>query len=59
MKTKKSQNPGGQNSELTAAERAELIRQRAYEIWETRGCPHGCDEEHWLQAEQEIRKLCG
>ena len=30
------------------------IEQRAYEIWESEGCPHGCDVDHWLRAEAEI-----
>ncbi len=31
-----------------------LIAQRAYEIWENQGQPHGCDLIHWHEAEQEI-----
>ena len=31
------------------------IAARAYEIWRARGCPHGHDTEHWLQAERELR----
>ena len=30
------------------------IAQRAYEIWEEAGRPHGLDREHWLQASAEI-----
>ncbi|QWW72108.1 DUF2934 domain-containing protein [Rhizobium sp. WYJ-E13] len=30
------------------------LRQRAYEIWEQEGRPHGEDMKHWLQAFQEI-----
>lgn len=30
------------------------IAERAYEIWESQGRPHGCDRLHWRQAEQEI-----
>ena len=30
------------------------IRERAYEIWNTRGCPEGRADEHWLTAEREI-----
>lgn len=30
------------------------IRQRAYEIWEQEGRPHGEDMKHWLQAFEEI-----
>jgi hypothetical protein len=32
----------------------ELIRVRAYHIYENRGCEHGHDLEDWLQAEAEI-----
>jgi hypothetical protein len=30
------------------------IEVRAYFIWETKGKPHGCDLDHWLQAEAEL-----
>ena len=30
------------------------IRQRAYEIWENEGRPHGLDQSHWFRAEAEI-----
>lgn len=33
----------------------QLIAERAYHLWETQGCPVGCDLIHWHQAEQEIR----
>ena len=32
----------------------EIIRKRAYELFETRGCQHGHDMEDWLEAEAEI-----
>lgn len=35
-------------------ERSELIRARAYELWELRGRPDGRQWEHWLEAEREI-----
>jgi hypothetical protein len=31
-----------------------LIAERAYELWENRGRPRGCDLIHWQEAEQEI-----
>ena len=31
-----------------------LIAERAYELWENQGRPHGCDLIHWREAEQEI-----
>jgi len=30
------------------------VARRAYEIWQSEGCPDGCDQRHWLQAEQEL-----
>ncbi len=33
----------------------EQIARRAYEIFEERGRPEGCELEHWLEAE---RQLC-
>ena len=32
------------------------IRERAYELYESRGREHGHDEQDWLRAEQEILK---
>jgi Protein of unknown function (DUF2934) len=36
------------------ADREELIRLRAYELYEARGCGDGYDVEDWLEAEAEI-----
>jgi hypothetical protein len=33
----------------------EQIARRAYEIFEQRGRPEGCDLEHWLEAERQLR----
>jgi hypothetical protein len=30
------------------------IERRAWEIWQSEGCPNGRELEHWLRAEQEI-----
>lgn len=27
------------------------IRQRAYSLWEAEGCPDGCADRHWQEAE--------
>lgn len=35
-------------------DREQLIRDRAYSIWEEQGRPHGEDMRHWLQAWQEL-----
>ena len=32
----------------------EAIRDRAYQIWEREGRPHGRDRDHWLQAAWEL-----
>ena len=32
----------------------DLVAQRAYELFEKRGCEHGHDNEDWFQAESEI-----
>ncbi|HUC69055.1 MAG TPA: DUF2934 domain-containing protein [Stellaceae bacterium] len=34
--------------------REERIRERAYQIWEREGKPHGRDAEHWQQAVSEV-----
>lgn len=38
---------------MTASE--ERIRQRAHEIYEAGGGVAGCELEHWLQAERELK----
>lgn len=35
-------------------DREELIRQRAYAIWESEGRPEGADQRHWEQASREL-----
>ena len=37
----------------------DLIRERAYELYESRGRETGQDEQDWLRAEQEILKADG
>jgi Protein of unknown function (DUF2934) len=31
------------------------VAKRAYEKWMQTGCKHGCDKQHWHEAEQEIK----
>lgn len=38
-----------------AAPPPDAIALRAYEIWRESGCPDGKHDEHWLQAERELR----
>ena len=37
-----------------APDREDRIKQRAYEIWEMEGRPHGRDKEHWERAVREM-----
>ena len=37
-------------------ERVEMIRQRAYEIWQAEGQPDGRALEHWCRAEAEVAR---
>lgn len=32
----------------------QAISERARDIWNSRGCPPGCDDEIWFQAEREL-----
>ena len=32
----------------------ELVRERAYLMWEDEGRPEGCAERHWIAAEQAV-----
>jgi hypothetical protein len=34
----------------------ESISQRAYALWEAAGKPEGKENEHWLQAEEEVKR---
>jgi len=33
----------------------EKVAMRAYEKWLKNGCQHGCDQQHWLEAEAELK----
>lgn len=39
---------------MEPADNNEALRQRAYEIWEAEGRPHGREREHWAQALREL-----
>jgi hypothetical protein len=45
-----------QQARALAKPNEDLIRKRAWEIWEENGRPAGRDEEFWLQAEREFRE---
>jgi hypothetical protein len=36
--------------------RTQDIRERAYELYESRGCQPGKEEQDWFRAEQELHK---
>lgn len=59
MKNKAAKKPAVASDSTTEKKHLALdqINRRAYEIWESHGCPHGYDHSHWLQAEQEARNL--
>lgn len=31
------------------------VAKRAFEKWMKGGCKHGCDKQHWFEAEAELR----
>jgi len=35
------------------------IERLAFLIWQERGCPAGCAEENWFEAERRFRYSCG
>lgn len=44
----------GWKDTVMAEEHAQIIRERAYQIWEQEGRPDGQSLVHWLKAEAEI-----
>jgi hypothetical protein len=42
------------NPPISEAAIRHLIAERAYQLWESHGRPHGYEQIHWHQAEQEI-----
>ena len=58
QRTAKSRTAAGNAAPPVAAAArpaAAAIAARAYELWQQSGCPHGQDQEHWFQAERELR----
>ncbi len=39
---------------ISAEDIGELIRTRAYRLWEEQGRPDGQEQQHWLAAEKEV-----
>ena len=42
------------HSTVIEMNREQRIRERAYEIWESEGKPHGRDDDHWRRAEVDV-----
>lgn len=42
--------------DIDTPETTDVIRQRAYAIWESEGRPDGCAEQHWAQAKAEMSR---
>ena len=48
--------PHGSNGNSASHANEEQVRRRAYEIFEAGGRKHGFHEDHWYQAEAELRR---
>jgi hypothetical protein len=58
-RTKTGKAPGPKPVAAEKAPTSEMIAARAYEIWQESGCPEGCEQEHWHQAEAELLARAG
>jgi hypothetical protein len=38
------------------SDKTQRIRERAYQIWHEQGNPEGLANDHWLQAERELKE---
>ena len=43
-------------SQSKASPTRDQIAKKAYEIWLSKGCEHGHDQEHWIEAERQLRQ---
>ena len=62
MSLLKSTQPDGKQQKLSHRDDGnmeERIRQRAYQLYEERGCHDGHHEKDWVQAEEQIRDEFG
>lgn len=53
--TKPMQTATPQAAATQASVPTEKVAKRAYEKWLQGGCQDGCDQQHWLEAEKELR----
>ncbi len=51
--------PQGTQGKIQVTEIEEVIRVRAYQLWEHRGHPYGSAMEDWLEAETELVSTSG
>lgn len=60
-KTTRTRNPRNAKTgaQLELKPTRDEIARRAYEIWQSTGCPHGRDQHNWLQAEKELAGMKG
>jgi Protein of unknown function (DUF2934) len=47
--------PMAQPSSGQAGLPKDKVAMRAYQKWLQSGCKHGCDQQHWMEAEAELR----
>jgi len=53
--TKPTQTVKPQAAAMPTSMPTEKIAKLAYEKWVKGGCKHGCDQQHWYEAEMELR----
>jgi len=61
-KTMTMERPGGKKGERVTSSKTvshEDIARRAKEIWQAKGCPPGCDQQNWCEAEAQLKKERG
>jgi len=51
-----AESQGPDDAFLKKEHREQAVRERAYELWEAAGRPHGRDLDHWLSAEQQVSR---
>lgn len=47
---------GQQGERFSQQPPRQLIARRAFQLWQSHGCPAGTAEDDWLQAEEEMRR---
>ena len=47
--------PSAQSASPQMSLPKDKVAMRAYQKWLQSGCKHGCDQQHWMEAEAELR----